>query len=110
VAHTCRAALRHDDRIGRTGGEEFLAVLPRTSAATAVEVASRLRAAVEALDCTDLDPALRVTVSLGVTEWAAADHDLATVAKRADESLYRAKQNGRNRVELGAAEGVLANI
>jgi diguanylate cyclase (GGDEF)-like protein len=66
VRHTCRAALRHDDRMGRTGGEEFLAVLPRTSAATAVEVANRLRTAAEALDCTDLDPRL-VTVSL-VTE------------------------------------------
>ncbi len=105
VAHTCRAALRRDDRMGRTGGEEFLAVLPRTSAATAVEVASRLRAAVEALDCTDLAPGLRVTVSLGVTEWAPADPDLAVVAKRADESLYRAKQGGRNRVELATAAG-----
>jgi diguanylate cyclase (GGDEF)-like protein len=103
VAHTCRAALRHDDRMGRTGGEEFLVVLPRTPAATAVEVATRLRAAVEKLDCTDLDPGLRVTVSLGVTEWTAADPDLAAVAKRADDSLYRAKQNGRNRVELSAA-------
>jgi diguanylate cyclase (GGDEF)-like protein len=103
VAHTCRAALRQGDWMGRTGGEEFLVVLPRTSATTAVEVASRLREAVEAIDCTDLDPSLRVTISLGVTESTSADPGLAAVAKRADESLYRAKQGGRNRVELSAA-------
>jgi diguanylate cyclase (GGDEF)-like protein len=103
VAHTCRTTLRRDDQMGRTGGEEFLAVLPRTPAAVALDVAQRLRTAVERIDCTDLDPALRVTVSLGVTEWTPADRDLAATAKRADDSLYRAKQSGRNRVELAAA-------
>ena len=103
VAHTCRTALRRDDQVGRTGGEEFLVVLPRTPAAVAVEVAQRLRAAVERLDCTDLDPALSVTVSLGVTEWTPVDPELSATAKRADDCLYRAKQGGRNRVELAAA-------
>jgi diguanylate cyclase (GGDEF)-like protein len=103
VAQTCRAALRQNDRIGRIGGEEFIAVLPRTQPAAALEVAQRLRAAVEALDCADLDPSLRVTISLGVAEWRCLDPDLAAVAKRADDSLYSAKQNGRNRVELSAA-------
>ena len=100
VAHACRSALRRDDWIGRTGGEEFLAVLPRTSSAVALEVGTRLRSAVERIDCTDLDPGLKVTASLGVTEWNPEDPSLDAVAKRADDSLYRAKQGGRNRVEL----------
>lgn len=101
VAQACREALRHDDHIGRTGGEEFVAVLPHADAAHAVEVAERLRAAVESLDWSGVDPALRVTVSVGVAERAPAD-DLAALAKRADDSLYRAKHAGRNRVEVAA--------
>jgi diguanylate cyclase (GGDEF)-like protein len=101
VAQACRGVLRHDDHIGRTGGEEFVAVLPRADAAHAVEVAERLRTSVEALDWSDVDPALRVTVSVGVAQRAAAD-DFAALAKRADESLYHAKHAGRNRVHLAA--------
>jgi diguanylate cyclase (GGDEF)-like protein len=100
VAQACRAALRHDDTIGRTGGEEFVVVLPHADAPHAVEIAERLRAAVERLDWAELDPALRVTVSVGVAERAADDDDFAAIAKRADDSLYRAKQHGRNRVDL----------
>jgi diguanylate cyclase (GGDEF)-like protein len=99
VAQACRGALRHDDSIGRTGGEEFVVVLPHADAARALEVAERLRSAVESLDWSDVDPALRVTVSIGVAQRAAAD-DFAALAKRADDSLYRAKHAGRNRVEL----------
>jgi diguanylate cyclase (GGDEF)-like protein len=103
VADTCRAALRRDDTMGRTGGEEFVVVMPDADAKVAVEVAERLRAAVERADWSDLDPALRVTVSVGVTEWHPGDPDFAAVARRADESLYRAKKLGRNRTELAAA-------
>jgi diguanylate cyclase (GGDEF)-like protein len=100
VAQTCRAALRHDDVIGRTGGEEFVVVLPHAGADRAMEIAERLRAAVEALDWAEVDPALRVTVSVGVAERAPADDDFAALSRRADDSLYRAKERGRNRVDL----------
>ncbi len=103
VAETCRGALRHDDSIGRTGGEEFVVVLPHADADRAMEIAERLRAAVERLDWADVDPALRVTVSVGVAERATADDDFAALSRRADDSLYRAKKLGRNRVDLATA-------
>jgi diguanylate cyclase (GGDEF)-like protein len=99
VAQACRDSLRHDDSIGRTGGEEFIVVLPRADAQRAMEIAERLRAAVERLDWSDVDPALRVTVSVGVAERVDED-DFAALSRRADDSLYRAKEHGRNRVEL----------
>jgi diguanylate cyclase (GGDEF)-like protein len=106
VATACRAAIRHDDVIGRTGGEEFVVVMPGADAKVAVEVAERLRGAVERVDWSDLDPALRVTVSVGAAQWAPGDDGFAAVARRADDSLYRAKERGRNRTELAGAAGV----
>jgi diguanylate cyclase (GGDEF)-like protein len=97
VAHACRAALRPGDRIGRTGGEEFIVLLPATAQSAAVLVAERLRATVEALDCTDLAPTLPVTISIGAAEWQRAE-TLARLTARADAVLYRAKEEGRNRV------------
>jgi diguanylate cyclase (GGDEF)-like protein len=100
VAQAARGALRHDDHIGRTGGEEFVVVLPHADAGQAVDVAERLRVAVERLDWSDVDAALRVTVSVGAAERVPADGDFAALARRADDSLYRAKEAGRNRVAL----------
>lgn len=97
VAHACRTVLRPGDRIGRTGGEEFTVLLPATTESGALHVAERLRAVVEALDCTDIDPAIRVTISIGVAEWKRSD-TVARLAERADAVLYRAKEQGRNRV------------
>jgi diguanylate cyclase (GGDEF)-like protein len=100
VADVCRAALRGDDVIGRTGGEEFVVVMPGATAAVAVEIAERLRGAVERAEWGDLAPGLRVTLSVGATEWTPRDDGFAAVARRADDSLYRAKERGRNRTEL----------
>jgi diguanylate cyclase (GGDEF)-like protein len=61
--------------------------------------AERLRAAVEQLSFSDLDSTLRVTISIGVTE-STTDDALTKISRRADELLYRAKQRGRNRVEV----------
>jgi diguanylate cyclase (GGDEF)-like protein len=97
IAHVCRAVLRPNDRIGRIGGEEFLIGLPSTREPEAVAIAERLRASVEAIEYTDLDPSLRVTISLGVAEWL-DDVPLTRLTARADEGLYRAKKEGRNRV------------
>lgn len=103
VAHACRGAVRPSDILGRTGGEEFTVLLPSTRLPDAVQVAERLREAVETLDFTPIDPSLRVTISLGVAEWMPSDTTLAKLTGRADEVLYRAKNSGRNRVELAVA-------
>jgi diguanylate cyclase (GGDEF)-like protein len=102
VAEAARRALREGDHLGRTGGEEFVAVLPGAPASAAAQVAERLRTAVEATPFTDIDPGLVVTVSIGIAAWAATDADFHATSRRADDSLYRAKAAGRNRVELAA--------
>jgi diguanylate cyclase (GGDEF)-like protein len=102
VSAACRGALRQSDALGRVGGEEFIAILPGTPRGVAAEVGERLRAAVERVDWSAVDARLAVTISVGVAE--RAPHDaFADVARRADDSLYRAKEHGRNRVELAPA-------
>ena len=100
VAQACQAALRQGDRLGRVGGEEFLAILPGIAPEAAAGVAERLRGSVEALDFSDIDPALKATISLGVAGLRPEDADLAALVHRADLALYRAKAGGRNRVEV----------
>ncbi|HEX5755727.1 MAG TPA: tetratricopeptide repeat-containing diguanylate cyclase [Arenimonas sp.] len=102
VAQTCEAALREFDQIGRTGGEEFLIVLPRTQLAQAVQVAERLRSNVAKLDLEDLTPGLKPSISIGVAEFKSEDRELKELMRRADNALYRAKANGRDRVEVEA--------
>jgi diguanylate cyclase (GGDEF)-like protein len=97
IAHACRAALRPGDRIGRTGGEEFVVLLPATAQSAALLVAERLRATVESLDCTDIAAGLQITISIGAAEWQHPE-TLPRLAARADAVLYRAKEEGRNRV------------
>ena len=97
VAHTCRITLRPSDRIGRSGGGEFVVVLPSTAARGALSVAVRLRVAVEMLPLDDIDPALQVTISLGLAERSATD-TLATLMAHADAHLAQAKDDGRNRI------------
>jgi len=77
----------------RSGGEEFLILLPQIDEGILLKVAERIRAAVAALAP---DPA-PVTVSLGTTLIRPGE-DLGTVLARADEWLYRAKRGGRNQV------------
>ncbi len=100
-----RAVMRGTDTIGRIGGEEFALILPGASASTAYVIADRIRAAF-AVACRTVDgkPA-NSTVSAGV----AATHPNSTVddlLKAADEQLYLAKTEGRNRVRrVGRADG-----
>jgi len=102
VAQALRAALRDADHVGRTGGEEFVAVLPGASAPGAAEVAERVRRSVERTDFSDLHPGLAVTVSVGAVVWHAGDASFASTLERADAGLYQAKAAGRNRVEMPA--------
>lgn len=102
VAEVLRSNLhRPDDLVVRYGGEEFIAVLPRTSASYALVVAERIRQAVEALQMRheSSSTALVVTVSIGVSS-CRADVLLkdSQVIAAADHALYRAKHEGRNRI------------
>lgn len=99
VAAAAQGALRQIDRLGRIGGEEFLAVLPGTGAEAGAQVAERVRSCVEDLDLDDIADGIRVTISIGVAELHPADADFKALVARADRALYRAKANGRNRVE-----------
>jgi diguanylate cyclase (GGDEF)-like protein len=100
IAVACRDALRHFDLLGRTGGEEFLVLLPDTRLERALSIAERLRSTVEALDFSDIADGLATTISIGVVELRAGDAGLQELVGRADSALYRAKGNGRNRVEV----------
>jgi diguanylate cyclase (GGDEF)-like protein len=94
-------ALRLTDCFGRFGGEEFMMVLIDTPLEGAMITAERVRSAVEALDFPEIDASLRITISIGVAEHARRTESAATI-KRADDSLYVAKKNGRNQCVAAA--------
>lgn len=96
VARTLQDMLRQHDSIGRSGGEEFLLLLPDTAEAQAHEMAERLRLAIAALQFPRF-PDYKVTVSIGLTQ-AGRHEQVREVISRADSALYRAKDNGRNQV------------
>jgi len=97
VARILSEGCRKTDFVARYGGEEFLLYFPNTGTVSARKVCSQLRIAVEDADWTDVSPGLRVTLSFGLAEFAdPARSD--TILDEADERLYRAKREGRNRV------------
>lgn len=93
--------LRRTDCFGRIGGEEFLAVLPHTGIEEASAVMERLRLATMELGCPALRGERQPSVSIGLAAFSTADEKLETLVKRADEAVYRAKEGGRNRIEVG---------
>lgn len=105
IARVIKMQLRDYDIAGRYGGEEFSIILPYTKLSEAQMVAERLRKAVEKTkidiskvnsDVTEKN--IGVTISLGVAEYS-TDDDENTLLQKADKALYKAKENGRNRVE-----------
>ncbi len=89
--------LRRQDQLGRTGGEEFLILLPDTSLEEARRVAERIRYMVANRALPGMSHP--VTISIGCACLRDDDPDLAALIQRADSALYRAKGAGRNRVE-----------
>ena len=92
-------ALRAEDRLGRFGGEEFVLVMPNLDITTAPAVFERIRKAVHRLEAPGWPVDRPLTVSMGATAARDTDPDLDWIIKRADEALYRAKNNGRDRLE-----------
>jgi len=99
TASAWQAQLRGRDPLGRVGGEEFVVVCPDTTLEQAMVVANRLRDATRALRFDGIDPALRVSVSIGAAQALKAGDSCDALIDRADSALYRAKQQGRDRVE-----------
>ncbi|MEH6773314.1 MAG: sensor domain-containing diguanylate cyclase [Cereibacter changlensis] len=92
--------LRRTDVVGRIGGEEFGVLMRGTTVEAALQVAERVRSAVEALRFPEL-PELRVTASIGVAACTPDDSQPDMWLEAADRALYLAKQGGRNRVVRG---------
>jgi diguanylate cyclase (GGDEF)-like protein len=99
LAETATKGLRPTDILARYGGEEFVITLPETDSDVAKRVAERLRAALEKLVVPADGKEVRFTVSIGIATFATGVSISAAMA-RADQALYRAKEGGRNRVEL----------
>ncbi len=97
--------LRRIDTLGRWGGEEFAVLLPQTNGADAFAVAEKIR---QSLDRHVFDQVGKVTASFGVAMHETGESG-AELVSRVDDALYRAKRNGRNRVEL-AASGIGATL
>lgn len=104
VARSINEIKRAGDLFGRIGGEEFLAFLPETPLSGAKQLAERYRSHIAANIRTGQSE-YPVTISLGVTELSEEDGSLERLIDRADRALYRAKEQGRNRV-VAALDGV----
>jgi diguanylate cyclase (GGDEF)-like protein len=100
LARILHACTRDSDFVARIGGEEFVVLLPETPLLESLQFAEKIRAAVAAADFSSIGPD-RVTVSIGVGNVPHSHLDSAeALLAAADVALYRAKENGRNRVEF----------
>ena len=98
IAETCGKILRGTDTFGRLGGEEFGILLPHTGVVGAKSVAEYLRAALEEKEIKFADKHIRVTASFGVAELNKTDTRIKIILDRTDTLLYKAKNEGRNRI------------
>ncbi len=107
VCELMRQMVRRVDTLARYGGEEFVVALPQVTKNEAVEVAEKLRRAVEEapIEHREVQPTGRVTISVGVANLPVDAIDLERLVDCADSALYASKRGGRNRV-TGYAPGM----
>jgi diguanylate cyclase (GGDEF)-like protein len=96
VVDLAQTTVRSVDYLARWGGEEFMIILPETELERAETLAKRIK---EEIENYDFDTIGKITVSFGVSQFKESDTE-KTLIKRTDSALYRAKANGRNRVEV----------
>lgn len=99
-AETALASIRTTDKLGRYGGEEFIALFPATPLEAAPAAAERIRTAVANKDWSAIAPGLALTVSIGVAAFRTGE-TIDQAIDRADRALYEAKRAGRNRTVVG---------
>ncbi len=100
-ARTLAASIREVDLAGRWGGEEFVILMPDTTLEEALRVAERMRLAVAGAPMRAGRHSFGYTTSFGVATFSTDTPTLDVLLKRADAALYRAKELGRNRIEIG---------
>lgn len=101
AAARINACLRRNDIVGRVGGEEFAVLLSKCRRSEALEVAERIRSVfAQTMTLNDDTISLTVTLSVGLAASEGASVDLDTLLEKADGALYRAKDLGRNRIEV----------
>lgn len=111
VSQTARKLLRAEDTWCRYGGEEFVVLLPETGLEQAEHTATRLRAAMEEVPLNIQGRTLRITVSIGVAACMPRTSTWSSLVELADYMLYKAKGNGRNRVEVARnTDGITCNM
>jgi diguanylate cyclase (GGDEF)-like protein len=99
LAEILQKSVRESDLVGRVGGEEFLFLLPGTPLDYAVDIAERLRKEVEAHEFTNqAHEKIEMTISIGVVCDDGIVDDFRALVEKGDAALYKAKQNGRNRI------------
>ena len=101
-----RFVLRKNDIVARWGGEEFLLLLRDCPLDEAVRLAEEVRQAIAGADIHLPQETIHITISAGVSQYV-ADEAANTFFIRADDALYRAKANGRNKVEASGVSPVL---
>ncbi len=110
VANILKTRIRETDKAGRYGGEEFIVILPNTPAKEALEVAERIRKAIEAekVPITHKDEKidLNVTASIGVASLGVHGSTFYELLKAADVALYEAKRSGKNQVKVLSKEQI----
>ena len=99
-----RSTLRPGDILGRTGGEEFMVLLPDTEMLAAFDVAERLRLKIEQSVVESGKALINLTISLGVSNSPRGEKTFDQLAKEADIALYMAKQGGRNQAAAFRAD------
>jgi len=104
AAEKMSRTVREYDHVGRYGGEEFLVVLPDCSVESAREVAERVRQHIGDSPVVTSPTRVVITISIGVAQWQHGQ-EVLDLLRRADAAMYRAKRNGRNRVEVSNAGG-----
>jgi diguanylate cyclase (GGDEF)-like protein len=105
LTQVCAKQVRDIDTLARIGGEEFALLLPQTAPDEAEHLVERLRACVAATRAKVGDAWLDVTVSIGLTSANRNTLDVNGILRHADEALYAAKRQGKNRLVARAAVG-----
>lgn len=101
VAQACQQIVRTIDIFARYGGEEFVVLMPKTDMKKGMIVAERIREKISGMRLeADDGTIVKTTVSIGLTETSLDETNVDQALKDADNALYRAKRNGRNRVEI----------